>query len=70
MMNITSLISDAHLNEFQTKGFTILERVIPDDLLQLLRDVCGVAVADVDARADREGRAPPTNTFRVFACHG
>ncbi len=62
-MTITSVVSDSHLRDFQTQGFTVLERVIPDDLLHLLRDVADRAVADVDAEADAQGRARTTKYF-------
>ena len=54
---MNQILSSTQMHDFQTKGFTVLERVISDDLLRLLRDVCDRVVADCDAKADAAGHA-------------
>ncbi len=56
-------VTKAHLQEFGDKGFTVLERAIPDDLLALLRDICARAIGRVDARADAQNQPRSTKYF-------
>ncbi len=58
-----SPITEAHLKEFQEKGFFVLERVIPPDMLELMRAACGTLIDQVDAKADAEGKPRTTKYF-------
>ena len=49
-MNIT----DAQKQQFQEEGYFILENVIPDSLLELLRGECGTFINQMDAEMDRQ----------------
>ena len=62
-MNNTSLFTAEHLKSFYEQGFCVLERVIPAEHLQLLRDEGDRLVAEEDAKADAEGRPRTTKHF-------
>jgi ectoine hydroxylase-related dioxygenase (phytanoyl-CoA dioxygenase family) len=47
-------ISDEHIRQFREEGYFILERVIPEEHLALLRRHCQHAVDQVDAEMDRQ----------------
>ena len=49
-MNIT----DAQKQQFQEEGYFILENVIPEPLLELLRGECGTFIGQMDAEMDRQ----------------
>jgi len=48
----TIKITDAQKKQYQEEGYFILERVVPEDLLQLLRDEAKYAIDRVDAIMD------------------
>ena len=50
-MNITK----NQLDQFRNDGYMILESVIPDAHLKLLRNLCQYFIEEMDARMDREG---------------
>ncbi len=47
-----SLVSDEKKALYADEGYLILERVIPDDLLQMLREECSYFLGYMDARID------------------
>lgn len=49
------LITDAQKRQYQEEGYFILERVIPDEMLQLLRDECANFIAKQNAEMDAAG---------------
>ena len=49
-MNIT----DAQKQQFQEEGYFILENVIPEPLLELLRGECGTFINQADAEMERQ----------------
>ena len=48
-------ISQAQKDLYRDEGYMILERAIPDDLLELLRGQCQEAIDRVDRRMDEAG---------------
>ena len=48
-------ISAAQKAQFEAEGYFILEQVIPDHFLELLRSQCQYAIDQVDGRMDAEG---------------
>lgn len=58
-----SLFTEEQLHQFHTQGYCVLECVIPDDYLQLLREEGERLVAEEDASADAEGRPRTTKHF-------
>ncbi|MCS7048196.1 MAG: phytanoyl-CoA dioxygenase family protein [Verrucomicrobiae bacterium] len=58
-MNITptlhSVVSEEQLEQYETEGYMILERVIPDDMLQMLREECAYFLGYNDALMDSRG---------------
>ncbi len=50
-----ALITDEQKHQYEQKGFFVLERVIPPEHLQLLRDECQRLMAAEDARMDERG---------------
>lgn len=59
----TSLVTDAHLRQFKEKGFFVLESVIPESHLEMMRSACGSLIAQIDERADQEHRPRTTKYF-------
>lgn len=51
---ISPLISEAQQQQYHEKGFFVLERVIPDAHLQMLRDECARLIAETNAEMDRQ----------------
>ena len=49
-MNIT----DAQKQQFQEEGYFILENVIPEPFLELLRGECGTFINQADAEMERQ----------------
>ena len=47
-------ITDAQKQQFQEEGYFILENVIPESLLELLRGECGTFIDQMDAEMDRQ----------------
>ncbi|MBV9468127.1 MAG: phytanoyl-CoA dioxygenase family protein [Abitibacteriaceae bacterium] len=54
-MNTTSIITDAQKQQYQEEGYFILERVIPDDHLQLLQEACQQFIDLVDEEMEQQG---------------
>ena len=52
MINIT----DEQKRQYQEEGYFILESVIPENLLELLRGECGTFINQMDERMEREGK--------------
>ena len=48
-------ISDIQIEQFREEGYMILENVIPEAHLRMLRDQCQNFIDEMDARMDREG---------------
>lgn len=48
----TSVVTDAHRRHYETEGYMILERVIPESMLTLLREECSYFLGYCDARMD------------------
>ena len=59
---VSPLTSD-HLRQFEEQGFFVLERVIPAEHLEMMRDEAGHLMAQIDDKADREGRPRITKYF-------
>ena len=53
--SMVSPITDQHRQQFVDEGFFILERVIPDDHLQILRDACDYLIDLMHQEMDRLG---------------
>lgn len=49
-----SPLTDEHKRQFDEKGFFVLERVIPDEHLDLLRDGSARLIAQIDAQPEGE----------------
>lgn len=69
-MTVTQPVSDAQRSEFQERGFTVLERVIPDELLEDLQAECSRIMAEADAdiaagRRDRAGLSVPGKRYFI-----
>ena len=58
-----SPLTDQHRRQFEEQGFFVLERVIPEAQQEMLRWECAQLMAQIDAKADREGRARTTKYF-------
>ncbi len=50
-----SVISERHREQYREEGYFILERVIPDEHLQILRDSCDLLIELMHAEMDRLG---------------
>ncbi len=51
----TSVVTEAHRQQFEEQGFFVLEGVVPTEHLQLLRDKVQENIARIDAEMDAEG---------------
>ncbi|MEX2171463.1 MAG: phytanoyl-CoA dioxygenase family protein [Pirellulales bacterium] len=51
----TSLISDAHLRQYQEEGYFILERAIPEEHLQIIAGACDHLIDVMHQEMDRLG---------------
>lgn len=49
------LITDAHRQQYEQDGYFILERAIPDEHLQILRDSCDLLIDLMHQEMDRQG---------------
>ena len=49
------VISEEQINQFQNDGFCILRNVIPQNLLEKLRDECQRFIREKDEEMDRKG---------------
>lgn len=52
---MSSIITAEHRRQFETEGFFILERAIPDEHLQILREACDSLIERMHAEMDRLG---------------
>jgi ectoine hydroxylase-related dioxygenase (phytanoyl-CoA dioxygenase family) len=50
-----SIVTQSHIERYQRDGFFVLERVIPQHHLEMLRSECGRYVRMIDEQMDREG---------------
>lgn len=50
-----TLVSDTQLQQFHSEGYLILERVIPADMLTMLREECAYFLGYCDAEMDTRG---------------
>ena len=48
-------ITDEQKRQYQEDGFFILDKVIPDDVLETLRNECDSLIAEQDAEMERQG---------------
>ena len=55
-MTTASPLTDTHRHQFETQGFFVLENVIPAAHLAALREACALLMAQVDHKADQEGK--------------
>lgn len=51
----TAVLAPGQVAQYQREGFVILPRVIPDDLLELLRSGCKASMDATDAEMDAKG---------------
>lgn len=51
----TAIVTDAQRQQFADEGYFILERVIPEAHLDILRSACDYFIADMDRRMDARG---------------
>jgi len=49
------IVTDAHKQQYQDEGFMILERVIPEDMLQMLREECHYFIGWKDGQLEERG---------------
>ena len=49
-----SIITEAHKNQFREDGYMIVERCVPEEHLQILRDNCGAFMAEADAEMNAQ----------------
>ena len=68
-MSASSLVSEANRQLYADEGYMILEGVIPDDQLQMLREECSYFLGYMDARMDHglvSGEALSRRSKRYF----
>jgi len=53
----TPTITDQQKQLFQDEGYMILERVIPDDMLQMMQEECSYFIGYADAELDYNGKS-------------
>jgi len=53
----TPIVPDQQKQQYHQEGYMILERVIPDDLLQMLREECSYFIGYADAELDMQGQS-------------
>ena len=56
-------VSDAQKRQFEEQGFFVMEGVIPPEHLEMMREESANLQAQVDEKADREGRPRTTKYF-------
>lgn len=72
MTTTTTLVSEEQRRQYREEGWCLLERAIPEDLLELLRGSAQAAVDELDAELDRLGtdvRGITRRGERYFATH-
>jgi ectoine hydroxylase-related dioxygenase (phytanoyl-CoA dioxygenase family) len=52
----TTIVSDRDRQLYQNEGYMVLEQVIPDDMLQMLREECSYFLGYYDAQMDAAGK--------------
>lgn len=55
MLTATRGITEEQKRQYREEGYFILEKVIPDEHLEMLRDECQYAIDRIDADMDRQG---------------
>jgi len=60
----TGFITDEQKQLFADEGYMICEKIIPDDMLQMLREECSYFIGYQDAELDVEGRTVKGITHR------
>ena len=58
-----SPVTAEHRRQFEERGFCVLERIIPEAHLEMMRSACGQLIAQIDAKANQEGRPRTTKYF-------
>src|SRR5690606_11383116 len=48
-------ITDEHIKQYREKGFFILEKVIPEEELEMVRKECGELIDEQNKEMDRQG---------------
>jgi len=56
-------LTDDHRQQFQEQGFFVLEKVIPTEHLEMMRQQGARLMAQLDEKSDREGRPRTTKYF-------
>ncbi len=65
MLNTTAtVVTDHQQRQYHKEGYMILERVIPDEMLQMLREECSYFIGYADAGLDMQGRSSLGITHR------
>jgi hypothetical protein len=49
------MITDAHARRYETEGYFLAQRVIPDGTVSSLREECARFMAEMDRQFDEEG---------------
>ena len=50
-----SLITEAQIRQYHEEGYFILEKVVPDDILEAVREECDAFIAQYDRKMDEQG---------------
>ncbi len=58
------IVTDQQMQQYHTEGYMILERVIPENLLQMLREECSYFLGYADAELDMQGKSSLGITHR------
>ena len=58
------IVSDQHKQQFQDEGYFFLERVVPDEILEGLRDDCTAAIDQMNRRIDAGDPTVPNLNHR------
>ena len=59
-----TVVNEAQVAHYHDEGYVVLESVIPDDMLRMLREECHYFVGYTDGRMDAEGRTTEGITHR------
>ena len=60
----TNIVSEEQRELYQTEGYMIFEKVIPDDMLEMMRQECSYFLGYIDARMDVAGKETMGITHR------
>ena len=55
MSSVQAVVTDAQRGQFEEEGYFVLERVIPEEHLEMLREECGRLIELRDAEMERAG---------------